>query len=75
VACFVNHLPWAAAITPEFLKAMGSDIARAASLMLRDLSVNVMASGCASGSFFSGPENFQPQIYKARPYKVCTPPL
>jgi len=75
VACFVNRLPCAAAITPDSLKAMESEITRAARLILPEVSVNVMAYGCTSGSLFIGPEKVHAQIHKAHPRAVCTTPI
>ncbi len=65
VACFVNRLPCAATITPDTLKAMESEITRAASLILPELSVDVMAYGCTSGSLFIGPEAVHELIHQA----------
>ena len=75
VGCFVNRLPCDPEITPKALKAMENEIARAASLILPELSVNVMAYGCTSGSLFIGPENVHARIHKAHPHTVCTTPI
>ena len=75
VACFVNRLPCAATITPESLKAMKSEIARAASLILPGLSVDVIAYGCTSGSLFIGPETVHGSIQQAHPDAICTTPI
>ena len=75
VACFVNRLPCAPKITPATLKAMQSEIARAASLILPALSVDVMAYGCTSGSLFIGPAAVHQMIHTAHPHTVCTTPI
>jgi maleate isomerase len=75
VACFVNRLPCAATIAPHTLKAMESEITRAASLILPGLSVDVMAYGCTSGSLFIGPEAVHELIHQAHPHTVCTTPI
>ena len=75
VACFVNRLPCAATITPANLKAMEGEIARAASLILPELSVDVMAYGCTSGSLFIGPEAVHELIHTAHPHTICTTPV
>jgi maleate isomerase len=75
VACFVNRLPCAATITPDTLQAMEGEIARAASLILPELSVNVMACGCTSGSLFIGPESIHELIHTAHPRTTCTSPI
>ena len=75
VACFVNRLPCAATITPANLKAMEGEIARAASLILPELSVDVMAYGCTSGSLFIGPAAVHELIHTAHPHTICTTPV
>lgn len=56
VAFYVNRLYCAPTITPDTLKAMESEITRAAGLILSDLPLNLIAYGCTSGSLFIGPE-------------------
>ena len=75
VACFVNRLPCAATITPANLKAMEGEIARAANLILPELSVDVMAYGCMSGSLFIGPAAVHELIHTAHPHTICTTPI
>ena len=75
VACFVNRLPCAATITPDSLQAMEGEIARAAGLILPELSVDVMAYGCTSGSLFIGPESIHELIHTAHPRTTCTTPI
>ena len=75
VAFFVNRLPCAPNITPETLKAMQSEIARSAGLILPGRSVDVMAYGCTSGSLFIGPETVHALIHKENPHTVCTTPI
>ncbi len=75
VACFVNRLPCAAAITPDSLKAMEGEIARSASLILPGLSVDVMAFGCTSGSLFIGPKTVHARIKETHPGALCTTPV
>ncbi len=75
VACFVNRLPCAATITPDTLKAMEGEIAQAASLILPELSVDVMAYGCTSGSLFIGPAAVHELIHTAHPHTICTTPV
>ncbi|CAB1060047.1 hypothetical protein D1BOALGB6SA_4812 [Olavius sp. associated proteobacterium Delta 1] len=75
VACFVNRLPCDATISPDSLKAMESEILRAASLILPDLSVDVMAFGCTSGSLFIGSKKVHELIHKAHTHTVCTTPI
>ncbi|MCP4623050.1 MAG: Asp/Glu racemase [bacterium] len=75
VACFVNRLPCAATITPDTLKAMESEITRAAGLILPESLVDVMAYGCTSGSLFIGPETIHKLIHKVHPGAVCTTPI
>jgi len=48
VTCFVNRLPCAATITPANLKAMEGEIARAASLIMPDLSVDTVFISCTN---------------------------
>jgi len=75
VACFVNRLPCAATITPDSLQAMEGEITRAASLILPQLSVDVMAYGCTSGSLFIGPEKVHELVHMAHPNTTCTTPV
>ena len=75
VACFVNRLPCAAAITPDSLKAMAGEITRSAGLILPQLSVDVMAFGCTSGSLYIGPETVHTRIKKVHPNALCTTPI
>lgn len=75
VACFINRLPCAASITPDTLQAMEGEIGRAASLILPELSVDVMAYGCTSGSLFIGPETVHELIHTAHPRTICTTPI
>ena len=75
VACFVNRLPCDATITPDTLQAMEGEIARAASLILPELSVDVMAYGCTSGSLFIGPESIHELIHTTHPQTICTTPI
>jgi maleate isomerase len=75
VACFVSRLPCDARITPDTLKAMEGEITRAASLIMPDLSVEVMAYGCTSGSLFIGPEAIHKLIHEVHPNAVCTTPI
>jgi len=75
VACFVNRLPCDATITPDTLAAMGGEITRAASLILPERSVDVMAYGCTSGSLFIGPETVQELIHVVHPRTICTTPV
>lgn len=75
IACFVNRLPCDATITPDTLKAMQGEITRAASLILPDLSVDVMAYGCTSGSLFIGPQAIHKLIHEVHPNAVCTTPI
>ena len=75
VASFVNRLPCASAITPESLKAMESEITRAASLIMPESAVDVMAFGCTSGSLFIGPQKIHALIHKAHHQTVCTTPI
>ena len=75
VACFVNRLPCAAMITPDTLKAMEREIAGAASLILPESSVDVMAYGCTSGSLFIGPDKVHKLIRQAHPNAICTTPI
>ena len=75
VACFANRLPCAAAITPASLKAMEGEIARAARLILPELSVSVMAFGCTSGSLLIGPDIVRARIKQTHPNSLCTTPV
>jgi maleate isomerase len=54
---------------------MEGQIARAASLILPELSVDVMAYGCTSGSLFIGPEAVHELIHTAHPQTICTTPI
>ena len=74
-ACFTTRLPCAAAITPASLNAMQSEIGRAASLILPNLSVDVIAYGCTSGSLFIGPPAIHKLIHEAHPHAICTTPI
>ena len=75
VACFVTRLPCSATISPATLKAMKKEIPRAASLILPNLPVDVMAYGCTSGSLFIGPSVVQGLIHTAHPATICTTPI
>ena len=75
VACFVNRLPCDATITPETLQAMAGEISRAAGLILPELSVDVMAYGCTSGSLFIGAEAIHELIHTPHPQTICTTPI
>ncbi|MDJ0818945.1 MAG: hypothetical protein QNJ58_22230 [Desulfobacterales bacterium] len=75
VACFVNRLPCAAAIKPDSLKAMESEITRSAGLILPQLLVDVMAFGCTSGSLLIGPETVHARIKEVHPDALCTTPI
>jgi maleate isomerase len=54
---------------------MEREITRAASLIMPDLSVDVMAYGCTSGSLFIGPEAIHKLIHEVHPNAVCTTPI
>jgi maleate cis-trans isomerase len=71
----VNRIPCVPTITPETLQAMESEIARVASLILPELSVNVMACSCTSGSLFIGSAAIHELIHRAHPHTVCTTPI
>jgi maleate isomerase len=75
VACFVNRLPCDATITPDTLQAMSGEISRAAGLILPELSVDVMAYGCTSGSLFIGAESIHELIHTPHPQTICTTPI
>ena len=75
VACFVNRLPCAASITPDSLKAMEDEISRSAALILPQLSVDVMAFGCTSGSLLIGPKIVNARMRKVHPNSICTTPV
>ena len=75
VACFVNRLPCDATITPDTLQAMSGEISRAAGLILPELSVDVMAYGCTSGSLFIGAESIHELIHTPPPQTICTTPI
>jgi maleate isomerase len=75
VACFVNRLPCDATITPDTLQAMAGEISRAAGLILPELSVDVMAYGCTSGSLFIGAESIHELIHTPHPQTICTTPI
>ncbi len=75
VAFYVNRLYCAPTITPDTLKAMESEITKAAGLILSDLPLNVIAYGCTSGSLFIGPEAVHARIQATRPEVICTSPI
>jgi maleate isomerase len=75
VACYVNRIPCAAAITADTLVAMEGEIARSAGLILPQISVDVMAFGCTSGSLLIGPATVHARIKAAHPDALCTTPI
>ncbi len=75
VACFVTRLPCSATISPAALEEMEKEIPRAASLILPNLPMDVMAYGCTSGSLFIGPLVVHELIHTAHPDAKCTTPI
>jgi len=64
-----------ARITPETLRAMEARLVDAASLILPDLPLDVVAFGCTSASMVIGEERVFERIRKARPGVACTTPI
>ena len=66
VTCFVNRLPCAATITPANLKAMEGEIARAARLILPELSVDTVFISCTNLRALSIFEELEDELGKSR---------
>lgn len=76
VAFFANRIFNSASITPENLKVMEADLAKSAALILPDISLDVIAYACTSGSMLIGEEVVARHIRQGRGIDVqCTTPL
>jgi maleate isomerase len=62
-------------ITPETLRAMCDRITPAASLILPNIHLDVVAFGCTSASMALGEQEVFRQIRRARPNVACTTPV
>jgi maleate isomerase len=75
VAFYGARLYNAPTITPETLRAMEGEIAKAAALILPGDSLDVVAYGCTSGAMTMGAETVAARIHEARPEVAATDPM
>ena len=75
VAIYVSRLPNTQDCTVETLREMAPHISNAASLIVPDGHLDVVAYGCTSGTAVLGFEEIQSRIQSVRPGVSCTTPL
>lgn len=75
VEMFTNRVLNANPLTPENLRGMRGDIARAAAGLLPGRGVDVAAYACTSGAAVIGAENIRREMQKAHPHAPLTTPM
>ncbi len=72
---FVNRIGSAVSVTPDNLRAMEGELARAAALIVPSVPLDVVAYGCTSASVFIGEANVGRHIGEVRPGVAWTTPI
>ena len=75
VALYVNRIYNGADISPETLAAMEAGITESAALIVPQISLDVVAYGCTSGTLVIGADTVHERIRAARPNVACTTPM
>jgi maleate isomerase len=74
IAVYVNRIPFANPVTPETLRAMASDLAEGAALILPGEDLDAIVYGCTSASVCIGDAEVREQIARGKPgCPVVTP--
>jgi maleate isomerase len=75
VGIYESRIYNASQVTPDALRAMETEIAQGAKLILPGLPIDVMAFGCNSGTMILGEETVYGHIRASRPDVACTSPV
>lgn len=75
VELYSTRLPFSSRMEPDQLRAMGDDIATAATLLAPGMPLDVLAYGCTSGSLLIGDERVASELTRERPGLPTTNPL
>ncbi|MCG8691412.1 MAG: aspartate/glutamate racemase family protein [Minwuiales bacterium] len=75
VACFTSRIPFPDAGTPDALLAMAEHLTGAATTILPENRIDLLAYSCTSGAAAIGEQKIAELLQKARPGVACTNPL
>lgn len=75
IGVHVNRIPFANPVTPETLRAMESDLADGAALILPDEDLDVVVYGCTAASVCIGDAAVRAQVAKGKPGCLVVTPI